>query len=167
MRDANQSPYVRGQIVLSRETLGTVSMILVGIFTVVGGLLGIFQGNQLLSLYLLRQGQSIPNPAPPLNIVGPARIVLGFTSIILGVAFVVVATVKLRWNRVVWIGGVTIYAVFLVLSIAQVWDYWATASYGGENTMGISEAVVGFLIISYLLSPGVREFFIKRRVRGN
>jgi membrane protease YdiL (CAAX protease family) len=93
--------------------------------------------------------------------------------LLVGTLFVGAGIVKYLRNKVVWILGVTVYAVFSILSIAQIRDYSASAGFsrigiyqtvvysGSEESLGLIGAVIGFLIISCLLTPRARAFFFR------
>lgn len=116
---------------------------------------------------------------PPLNVVGPAWVILGLSMILAGDLFVGAGVVRSLRKRGVWVLGFATYLAFSILSIAQIWRYSAAAVFvgggilqlvgysGREETLGLYGAIIGLLVVVYLLIPSVRTFFSREAVQSN
>jgi hypothetical protein len=135
-----------------------VQVTLLGFVTLTGALLGIGNGMLLLSLYVDYR----PNGTfyfPPLNIVGNAWILLGVTGVLLGGLLIVAGIIDMARNAVAWVVGIGVYATLLILSVAQIKNYFTNAAYSGEDAYGVVSAIVSVLLIVYLIIPRSRVFF--------
>jgi|SRR5712664_1499350 len=135
---------------------------LLGLFTMFGAGLGVVNGAELLSLYVLYRPYGTFY-FPPLNLVGGAWIILGLIGILTG-ALLVVASVsgaaRTFWVRLL---GLTVYLTLAILSIYQTQNYFANASTGNESMNGLLGAIIGVLLSISLMTPPARSFFSSPR----
>ena len=131
---------------------------LLGFLTVFVSLFGFYNVWTLFGIYEVAGAMSV-YINPPLNVIADTWATLSLVGLLIGVAFIVAGTAGIARRMAIWATGLSYYIALASLSIAQVENYFLSASFGGEGNFGFSDAIVATALALYLIISHSNTYF--------